>query len=167
MTTQAKSTNPTQITTGPSDRELTIERTFNAPRELVFKAWTEPELLKKWFGPKTFPLTICNVDLRPGGVWHYCMTGPNGEQAWGKAIYDEVVAPERLVYTDGFSDAEGNINQDMPVSRATVTFTAQGNTTKVVSSVVYPTAADVRKVLDMGMAEGVADTYDNLDQLLA
>lgn len=165
MTPESSSTDATSIQV--VDREIIIERIFNAPRELVFKAWTEPEQLKQWYGPKTWPVTLCKIDLRPGGIWHYCMTGPNGEQAWGKAVYQEIVAPERLVYTDSFSDADGNVNADLPTMQTTVTFTDESGKTKLVSRSIYPTAADVKKVLDMGMAEGLTEALSNLDALLA
>jgi uncharacterized protein YndB with AHSA1/START domain len=90
-------------------RELVVTRTFDAPRALVFRAWTEPEHLRRWWGPRGWTLTVCTVDLRPGGVWHYCMRGPLGEETWGRAVYREITPPERLVFTDSFSDAVGNL----------------------------------------------------------
>jgi len=112
---------------------------------------------------------VCEVDLQPGGIWRYCMTGPNGEQAWGKAIYDEIVAPERLAYTDSFADADGNVNPDLPTMRVTVNFfdEGKGRTTKIVSHTLYASAAELQKVLDMGMAEGVRETWDYLDEMLS
>src|SRR3982750_3642882 len=100
------------MTSGVSiaDREITFEREFAAPRALVFKAWTDPRALEHWFGPAGWTLPVCEVDLRPGGVWRYCMRGPKGEESWGRATYREIVEPERLVYTDSFSDAAGNVN---------------------------------------------------------
>ncbi|MBI2756896.1 MAG: SRPBCC domain-containing protein, partial [Chloroflexi bacterium] len=76
-----------------SDREISITRTFEAPRELVFRAWTEPERLMRWWGPKVFTTPYCTVDLRPGGVWHYCFRSPDGQDSWGRAVYREVVRP--------------------------------------------------------------------------
>ena len=95
--------------TSGAEQELVITRVFAAPRQLVWKAWTEPERLMRWWGPNRYTLPVCTVDLRPGGIWRYCMRGPEGEEYWGKAVYREIVAPERLVSTDSFSDAAGNL----------------------------------------------------------
>ncbi len=89
-------------------RELVLTRVFDAPRELVFQAWTEPEHLKSWWGPNGFTLPHCTVDLRPGGAIHFCMRSPDGFEIWSKGIYREIVAPERIVSTTYFSDEQGN-----------------------------------------------------------
>lgn len=94
--------------TMPSDRELVVTRIVDAPRELVFKAWTEPERLMRWFAPKGFTTPFCTVDLRVGGIFHYCMRSPEGRDIWGIGVYREIVRPERIVYTDTFANAEGN-----------------------------------------------------------
>jgi uncharacterized protein YndB with AHSA1/START domain len=94
--------------TESAERELVVTRVFDAPRELVFKAWTEPEQLMRWWGPKGFTTPFCKIDFRPGGVFHYCMRAPEGQNYWGVGIYREVVAPDLIVYTDAFADAEGN-----------------------------------------------------------
>lgn len=156
----------TEFRTGNDGRELVIERVFDAPRELVFRAWTEPEHIKRWFGPSVFPVTYCVIDLRPGGTWHYCMTGPDNTQAWGKATYQEVVAPERLVYTDAFSDAEGNVNETLPVSTITVNFIDEGGKTRINSRAVYANAADLQTLQEMGMFEGITETWQQLADYL-
>lgn len=86
---------------------LLISRDFNAPRDLIFKAYTEADHLAKWWGPKGFTWVSCTLDLRPGGAFHYCMRSPNGGDMWGKFVYREIVAPERLVFTSSFSDPTG------------------------------------------------------------
>jgi uncharacterized protein YndB with AHSA1/START domain len=93
---------------GPG-RDLVITRVFDAPRELVFKARTEPERLKRWWGPKGTTTPYCEIDLRPGVVMHYCMRSPDGRDMWGKGVFREIVVPERIVLTDSFADAEGNV----------------------------------------------------------
>src|SRR5205814_7147729 len=87
------------------DEELVITRVCNAPRDLVFDAWTKPEHLKHWWGPKGFKMLHCSVDLRPGGMFHYGMEAQNGSQMWGKFVYRDIVPPERLTFTISFSDA--------------------------------------------------------------
>ena len=98
------------------ERELVITRIFDAPRELVWKAWTEPERLMHWWGPKGFTVHTCKVDLRPGGVFHYGMRAPDGSDIWGKFIYREIVAPERIVFIGSFSDEKGGVTRH-PMSR--------------------------------------------------
>ncbi|HLZ70725.1 MAG TPA: SRPBCC domain-containing protein [Dehalococcoidia bacterium] len=88
--------------------ELTITRVFAAPRELVFKAWTELERLRQWWGPQGFTWVTGTLDLRPGGVFHYGMRAPDGADLWGKFVYREVTPPERLAFVSAFSDAAGN-----------------------------------------------------------
>lgn len=82
----------------PSEREVLISRVFEAPRELVFKAWTDPEHLAKWFGPKDFSATVIEADVRTGGTYHFRMQGPNYDREW-RGVYREVKPPERLVFT--------------------------------------------------------------------
>ncbi len=94
-----------------SEPALTLTRVFNAPRAIVFKAWTEAERLAQWWGPKGFVFVVATMDLRPGGAFHYCMRGPNGMEMWGKLVYEEVVAPERLVFINSFSDKDGRLTR--------------------------------------------------------
>ena len=117
-----------------------LTRVLCAPRHLVFKAWTEPEHVKRWWGPKAFTTPVCTIDLRPGGLFHYCMRSPEGKDYWGRGLYLEVVRPERLVYEDSFSDADGSIvsprhygmSPDWPEKTlTTVTFEDDGGHTRL------------------------------------
>jgi len=150
-----------------SDREFVMERTFDAPRELVWQAYTKAEHLIHWWGPKGWTLPVCKVDFRPGGVWHYCMRGPAGEESWGKAIYREIVEPERIVYLDIFADEVGNPIEGAPEMLITMTFEEQGGKTKLTSHTLFPSAADLEAVLKMGMEEGFTQTLDRLEEHLA
>lgn len=91
--------------------DFVITRTFHAPRELVFKAWSEPGRLAQWWGPKGFVMQATRVDFRPGGVFHYGMASPHGHPMWGRFVYREIVAPERIVFVVSFSDAAGGITR--------------------------------------------------------
>jgi len=150
-----------------SDREVVMERTFDAPRELVWQAYTKAEHLIHWWGPKGWTLPVCKVDFRPGGVWHYSMRGPAGEVSWGKAIYREIVEPERIVYLDIFADEVGNPIEGAPEMLITMTFEEQGGKTKLTSHTLFPSAADLEAVLKMGMEEGFTQTLDRLEEHLA
>jgi uncharacterized protein YndB with AHSA1/START domain len=92
-----------------SDRDLVITRVFDAPRETVFKAWSDPERMMSWWGPKSFTTPVCRIDFRVGGKWINCMRAPDGKDYWSTGVYREIVAPERIVTTDNFADAEGNV----------------------------------------------------------
>jgi len=92
---------PEPVPTGPApaDRELVITRVFDAPRELVFRAWTDPDHLRLWWGPHGFTVTFLEVDVRPGGLWRKCMRSPDGRDYWRSGAYREVAPPERLSFT--------------------------------------------------------------------
>jgi len=95
----------TKVAAEPAERVLVLQRVFDAPRELVFKAWTEPQHLVHWSCPRGFTLTHCEGDLRPGGRWRSCMRSPDGRDLWLGGVYREIVAPERLVFTHAWDDA--------------------------------------------------------------
>jgi uncharacterized protein YndB with AHSA1/START domain len=92
---------------GVADREVLITHVFDAPRDLVFRAWTDPEHLKRWFAPTGCTVHFARLDIRPGGAFHSCIRGPQGD-CWCRGIYREVVAPERIVFTMAVADKDGN-----------------------------------------------------------
>ena len=93
----------------PSTRKIVLTRTFDAPRALVWAAWTRPEQLTRWWGPEGFSSPVCQVDLRVGGKYLFCMRSPDGKDYWSTGVYREIVEPERLIYTDNFADEKGNV----------------------------------------------------------
>ncbi|MEW9669995.1 SRPBCC domain-containing protein [Ammoniphilus sp. 3BR4] len=154
-------------------QELILERIFDAPRELVFKAFTEAEHLKHWWGPRGWVLTVCKVDFRPGGIWHYCMKCMDenqgdfyGYESWGKGVYREIAEAEKIVYVDYFSDAEGKEAEGMPSTLITVTFADDEGRTKLVNRAQFESAEALKTVLDMGMLQGVTETWDRLAEHL-
>lgn len=155
------------MSTKTEGHTFVTERLFDAPRSLVWNVWTTPEHLAQWWGPKGWTLPVCQVDLRPGGVWLYCMRGPDGTESWGRATYREIVEPERLVYEDSFVDAEGNPLEGMPELVVTVLFEEADGKTKVISRTDFASAAALEQVLSMGMEEGFAETWDRLEAYLA
>ena len=94
---------------GSAGQGFFVARDFDAPREMVFRSWTEPERLKRWWGPRGFTTPFCEIDLRPGGVFLFCMRSPEGRDSWGRGVFREIVVPERLVLAMSFADAEGNV----------------------------------------------------------
>ncbi len=148
-------------------RTLVMERIFDAPRELVFKAYTDPKHLEQWFGPRGWTTTVYALDLRPDGIWHYCMRSADGEESWGKGIYREIVPPERIAYLDIFSDKDGNSVEGMPQMEIVVEFHEQDGKTKLISRTVFATPDELKAVIDMGVEEGAAETFDRLEEFLA
>jgi uncharacterized protein YndB with AHSA1/START domain len=128
-----------RVATESADRVLVMTRIFNAPRSLVFKAWTDPEHLMRWWGPHGFTVVSCEMDLRPGGGWHVRMRAPNGREDRQRGVYREIVEPERLAFTYAFEDATGNRGHETLV---TVTFDDQGGKTRVtVHQAVFESSA--------------------------
>jgi uncharacterized protein YndB with AHSA1/START domain len=91
------------------EQELVITRIFDAPRELVWQAWTDPEQSMRWWGPKDFTAPYCTIDLRVGGTWHSCMRSKEGQEFWGVCVFQEIDEPCRLAFKPYFSDAKGNV----------------------------------------------------------
>ena len=124
----------------PMGGELVITRVFDAPREVVWKSWTDPESFMRWWGPRGFTSPACEIDLRVGGKYLACMRSPEGQEYWSTGVYREIVPKEKIVYTDSFSDAEGNavpashygLPGDWPPELVvTVTFEERGRKTKM------------------------------------
>ena len=166
--------------TGASARnpdEFVITRTFDAPRDLVFRAWTEREHLMRWWGPKGFTMRAGKIDLRPGGVFHYGMRAPDGSDMWGRWIFREVVKPERLVFIASFSDEQGGearhpMAPDWPLETlSTITFADEGGRTTVTIRWTPHKATDAeRKTFAAGrdsMQKGWTGTLDQFADYLA
>jgi uncharacterized protein YndB with AHSA1/START domain len=141
-----------------ADREIIATRVFDAPRELVFQMWTDPEHVAQWWGPRGFTNTIYEMDVRPGGVWRFVMHGPDGVDYQNKVVYIEIVKPERLVY----SHVSG------PQFHMTVTFAEQGGKTKVTARMLFESAMQRESVVkQFGAIEGLNQTLERLGDKLA
>lgn len=171
------SINPSITPVSDAACEFVITRVFEAPRELVWKAWSEPERLTQWWGPKGFNIQVHQLELRPGGLFHYSMQIPNGGTMWGWFVYREIVAPERLVFVNAFSDEEGGITR-APFSQTwpleilnTVTFDEQdGKTTLTLRGGPINATEEERKTFQDGhasMQQGFGGTFDQLAAYLA
>jgi uncharacterized protein YndB with AHSA1/START domain len=157
--------------------ELVVTRVFNAHREIVWKALTEPAHLEHWWGPKGFTSRVHKLELRPGGTFLYCQRSAEGLEMWGKWVYREVVAPERLVMVSSFTDEKGNLTRhpfepNWPLETlGTSTFTEdRGRTTVTVRMVpINATESEEQTFFDgvKFMEEGFAGTWDKLDKYLA
>jgi len=163
--------------TARSPEEFVISRVFDAPRERIWKAFTESERLMKWSGPKGFALRVEKLDLRPGGVFHYRMRSPDGRDMWGKFVYREIAAPERLVFVLSFADEQGHTARH-PLSPVwplemlnTLTLSEQdGKTTLTLHVAPIQATEEERKTFDAGhdsMKGGFTGTFDKLESYLA
>jgi uncharacterized protein YndB with AHSA1/START domain len=145
-----------------ADRELIISRVYDAPARLLFEAYTRPEHIKRWFGPRDWPVTHCEMDFRVGGRFRFRMTGPAGEQGppFG-GQYLEIVRNQKIVYDTAF-EAPGS-----ETFVVTVTFDEQGGKTTLVMRTLFASAAMKREYLGLGFAEGTGSGFDQLGELVA
>jgi uncharacterized protein YndB with AHSA1/START domain len=151
-----------QITTS-SEREIVMSRVFDAPRSLVFDAWTKPELLKRWLGVRGgWSMVVCEVDLSVGGAYRFVWRGPDGAEMGMGGVYREIAPPERLVATESFDDPwySGEAVD-------TTVLVEEGGQTTATTTALYESEEIRDAVLDSGMARGVAESYDMLAEYLA
>lgn len=160
--TAAQASDPTAALSPTADREIVVTRVLDAPRELVFEAWTDPEHIGSWWGPRGFTTTTHEMDVRPGGVWRLTMHGPDGTDYPNYIVYREVVRPERLAYAHGSQPGEP---ADFDV---TVTFADEGGKTRITMRSLFPSAAARDFVVkEYGAIEGAHQTLDRLQEHLA
>lgn len=146
--------------TMPSDREVAATRVFDAPRALVWKAFTVPEHVSRWMlGPDGWTMPVCEIDLRPGGEWHYVWRKTNETEMGMRGVFREIVPPERMVNTERWSD-------EWPETINTTTFTEHDGKTTVVCTVLWPSKEDRDKALTTGMNDGWATSYERLADYL-
>ena len=157
----------TNFTVDRENQTLIIERVFNAPRQLVWQAWTEPDRVARWWAPSGLTTVIHEMDPRPGGLWHYSLQGPKGMVSNAKTYYREVVEPERLVYLDTFVDEEGNLVEGLPELNITTEFTETNGKTRVISRTRFNSIQELEFILKMGVEKGVTEAWNQLEELLA
>lgn len=146
-----------------ADREIVITRDFDAPRALVFEAWTQPQHIVQWWGPTGFTNTDLGMDVRPGGSWRFVMHGPDGTDYPNKILYHEVVRPERLVYDHSDDVDAGGIH-----FQVTVSFTEHAGKTRLTMRMLFDSQAIRDQVVrDVGAIEGANQTLDRLAEHLA
>jgi len=144
----------------PSDCEIALTRIFNAPRQVVYRAFSEPEILKRWFGPRGWTLVACKIDARVGGSFRFILRAPDGRELGMHGTYRELSPPERSVHTEGFDDFPGE-------SVVTSKFTERNGQTTLVATIRYASKEIRDAVIRSGMEHGAAESYDKLAELLA
>lgn len=148
------------IVTTPSDREVVVTRVFNAPRRLVFEAWTNPKYVPHWMlGPEGWTMPVCEIDLRPGGAWHFVWRGTNGAEMEMRGVYREITPPERLVSTEAWGG-------DWPETVNTVVLREQNGKTTMTLTILYPSKEARENALKTGMKDGMVPTFDRLERYL-
>ena len=142
--------------TMPSDREIAMTRVFDAPRRLVWEAWTSPEHLPHWLlGPPGWTMPVCEIDLRPGGAWHRVWRHADGNEMEMRGVYREITPPERLVTTESWGG-------DWPETLNTLILTEEDGKTTMTQTVLYPSKDARDAALETGMKEGVSSSFDRL-----
>jgi len=154
-----KNTERLQVTT-PTEREIVMTRVFDAPRRLVFEAWTNPEHLPHWMlGPEGWTMPVCEIDLRPGGAWHFVWRRADGTEMAMSGVYKEVTPPERLVSTESWG---GNWAETLN----TLTLSEANGKTTITNTILYPSKEARDAALKTGMKEGVSQGFNRLDEYL-
>lgn len=147
--------------TTPSEREIHIERVFDAPRNRVFAAYTDPELIPRWWGPHGTSTVVDELDARAGGKWRFVIRNSDGSETGFRGTFREVTPPERIVQTFEWEGMPGHVSVD------TATFEDLGDRTKVVSTSIFHAPEERDGMLESGMERGMNETFARLDELLA
>lgn len=155
------------FTKDEANKTMSIVRDFDAPVELVWKCWTEPELMDKWWAPKPWKAVTQSQDFRDGGTWRYYMEGPDGTRHYCLANFEKIVPNKSYSALDAFCDENGVINTEFPRMHWDLQFNKAGKTTKVEIMIKFEKLEDMQKILEMGFKEGFSMAHGNLDELLA
>jgi uncharacterized protein YndB with AHSA1/START domain len=144
----------------PSEREIVLTREFDAPRDLVFEAHSSCEHMSRWWGPRRYEISSCEIDFRPGGKYRIVQRGSDGDEHAFRGEFREIVPPERIVWTFEYEGFPGSI------SVQTLTLAEHGDTTTLTATVVFDTVQERDGMLESGMADGAGETYERLDEYL-
>jgi uncharacterized protein YndB with AHSA1/START domain len=160
VTSDQQQTTTATVTT-PTEREIHIERVFDAPRDRVFEAYTDPKLIPEWWGPDSTTTVVDEMDVRPGGNWRFVARDSDGSETAFRGTYREVSPPERIVQTFEWEGMPGHVSVE------TATFEDLGDRTKVVTTSLFHTTEERDGMLQSGMERGMNETFARLDKLLA
>ena len=153
--------NKASTLTLPSDREIVMSRVFDAPRELVFKAHTDPNLISQWWGLRSSTTIVDKMEVRPGGVWRYVQRDTNGNEYGFNGVYQEIVPPERIVWTFEFEGMPGHVVVE------SMTLEEHNGKTTLTTRSRFDSVEDRDGMLNSGMEEGANESWDRLAELLA
>jgi uncharacterized protein YndB with AHSA1/START domain len=156
------------VNVSQTDRELIFEKTYKASRELVWKAFTEADRIRKWWGPKACPVSYCTLDFRIGGVWLYSLKCSEDAEHWAKAVYQEIEPLRKIVYVASFVKGQtGELLEGAPSpGMATIRFAEEARDTRVTARIECKTAEELTALTNMGMIPGFTETLSNLEEYL-
>ena len=157
----------TSVDTDLDNLTFTLIADFDAPPEQVWQLWADPRLLERWWGPPTYPATVERHDLTPGGDVAYFMTGPEGDRVHGWWRVASVNPPKSLEFSDGFANADGTPNAEMPVMTMQVQLTDRGKGTRMEVRTTFDSREQMDQIMKMGLAEGIQEAAGQMDALLA
>lgn len=157
----------TVLTKNTADKKLHVTRSFHAPLETVWKAWTDSNILDQWWAPKPWKAVTKSMEFKPGGTWLYYMEGPEGERHYCRADYESIEPMKSYTGQDAFCDEQGNINPDFPQMHWHVRFTEDEGATLVNVELTFKEEKDLKQIIEMGFEQGFAMAHQNLDALLA
>lgn len=152
----------TNSATLAGDREIVLTRILNAPRDLVFDVWTDPQHIAQWWGPNGFTNTIHEMNVRPGGIWRFIMHGPDGTDYPNKIVYEKVERPSLIAYLHG-----DDSDDEAAMFRASASFEEEEGKTKVTLRLLFPSAEARNKMVEFGAVEGGQQTLGRLEQYLS
>lgn len=158
----------TEVAKDPAALTLTVTSEWDAPIERVWQLWSDPRRLERWWGPPTYPAKVSEHDLRPGGTVAYCMTGPDGDEYRGCWNVGAVEAPHHLAFVDAFANADGTVNDDLPLTSADISLSELDNgRTRMVMITTFPSPEAMEQVLAMGVEEGMLQAMSQIAAVLA
>jgi uncharacterized protein YndB with AHSA1/START domain len=149
------------VVTTPADREIRVERVFDAPRDRVFAVYTDPELIPEWWGPRGTTTVVDRMDVKAGGDWRFVIRTADGSEEGFRGTYREITPPERIVQTFEWEGMPGHVSVE------TATFEDLGDRTKVTATSLFHTTEERDGMLASGMEQGLNETYARLDEVLA
>lgn len=161
------SNNETIITKGATANTLVVTRSFNAPVEKVWEAWSDSRILDEWWAPKPWKAVTVEFDFTEGGYWLYYMLGPEGERHYCRADYSDIEPLQRFSVKDAFTDENGVPNNEAPGAQWENTFIANGDITDLKVTMTFASEADLDTIVSMGFKEGFTMGLANLEELLA
>lgn len=159
-------TNKTEILKDLKEKSILVSREFAAPVELVWRAFTESEILDQWWGPAPWRAETKSMDFSVGGHWLYAMVSPENEKHWGRMDYLSIEKHKNFHMNDAFCDEDGKVNPEMPVSRGSNVFTKTMGGTKVEFKMVYSTEEQLKQIIEMGFEQGITICFDQLEQMI-
>jgi len=160
------SANTTQVVKDLKEKSILVTREFNAPVALVWRAFTESEILDKWWGPAPWRAETKFQDFSVGSYWLYAMVGPENQKHWARMNYLSIDTHKNFQLEDAFCDENGIVNPELPVSRGSNVFTATATGTRVEFKMYYSTEEQIQQIIDMGFEQGITICMEQLDRLI-